>query len=832
MAAVFLLVSTSAPSAVGLFAAGSCLVFICVVTTFGLPWLKPAAVSRLRSVFASAAIACFALGYFSLNLAQRLQSRIQSTDEGSVTWVTGRIAAMPINSNGNTRFLFKTEPQSESLIGDQPRVLSLGWYQPRFNLAPGQRWRLAVRLKRPIGPLNPGGYDLEAMALANQIDAFGSVVEKRAGVIYAASQLTSQWSLGSAIEQLRSFISQGFDRLDPAVGHSSIGLLKALSIGEQSALSAEQWQLFNRTGTSHLMSISGMHVTMLAGLGGWAAVFLWHALGKSNQLSPSSLRANWRACAMLLVAGLYCAIAGWGIPAQRTFLMLLVWVLLTRCGRSSAFLYQLQLSALAVLVIDPLAIAAPGFWLSFLAVACLTVANRTYQGQSRFKNTLLSLLRTQVACTLGLMPLLAYFYSSLSLSSLLANAVAIPFIGFVVTPIAVVSAVLVAAAYWMPWLNVVTSSLAQLSQWMIDPLYQYLFWLDQFKFFNLPLSIDQPWVALVTSSLFLIALSAVATRWRAVSALVALALLWPNSQGLAATQWQLHVIDVGNGAAALIRTATETILIDAGPGRAHAADAGANVVAPYLFRLGIKTLDAVVLTHDDSEHIGGASSIFKLFYVKRLIKPKDLNRASTAQLTLSGEGNPLVIDCQRGGQLLLNSVQMQFLHPSHVAEREKLNNANTQGCVLQAAIGQVKVLFAADILAAQEQRLVQLYANPDSQLNSEPQLRSQILVVPNAGSASSSSNEFIAAVGAKHAVIQVGYRNRYSYPRSEVVSRYLDSAAVLHRTDLHGAIVFDIDGESVQVKHTRERQQPFWRQTSLPALDSLTPVAISVTDKN
>jgi competence protein ComEC len=764
-----------------------------------LAWPRIVAAFELSLSFSI--IACTAAVFYTLNADQRLATRVPAALDGQVIWVTGRITSAPNFSGASTRFRFQTEAHAQL---PTPSSLMLSWYQPAFELMPGQSWQLAVRLRQANGPINFGGFDSQESALRQGIDGYGTVITKRAGQSLEPKQLPLQTNgfahIADKIELVRMRISQGLDQIDPQVNASTINLFKALSIGEQNALNAEQWQLFNRTGTSHLMSISGMHVTMLAALGGWFAIRLWAIYAKFLAPVGTAVRANWRVCAMVFVATGYCALAGWGVPAQRTLAMLVLLLLLTRLAQQTQFLFYLQMAALALLLIDPLSVGAPGFWLSFLAVACLALSTRVGQGTATAKSKFVAGVRTQVACTLGLAPVLAYFYASFSFSSLFANALAIPVVGFVVTPLAVLSGLLVWLGQWSSQLQWLAGWPAQLAQWCIDPLYQYLNWLDQFKELNQPMVINNGWAAFACSVMIAVVLSPLRLSLRGFCALIAVVILaWPKAN-LAPSQWQLHVIDVGNGAAMLLRSNDHAVLVDTGPGQANAGDSGANIIWPYLYRLGIKTLDAVILTHDDNEHIGGTRSILKLFHVKRLVKPKHLHRAAIHDLDSQTE----IIDCQRGGQLNLGVFRFEFLHPSHVIETFKRNNANAHSCVLQLQAPVHRVLFAADIQAEQEALLTQLYGQA---------LKADVLIVPNGGSHASSSEPFVNAVSPTHAVIQVGHRNRFGYPREVVLNRYLAANAQVHRTDKTGALRMDFSADGIFIDSARTSQWAYWRQS-------------------
>ncbi|MFM7459957.1 MAG: DNA internalization-related competence protein ComEC/Rec2, partial [Burkholderiales bacterium] len=523
--------------------------------------------------------ALLGVGYAQYRAETRLADALSREWEGRDIELVGTVTSLPTLTERGTRFMFEVDASSvkEARV---PRNISLTWYveQPRNNeppklppiLTPGERWKLSVRLRRPHGTANPHGFDFEAWALERNIRATGYVRVK--GI--------NQKQLGAAdgmlvrVDRARLAIR---DRMQAALqGQPYAGVLIALAIGEQNAIPAAQWKTFWRTGTGHLMSISGLHITMVAALLYWLAFRIWARLPHLTARIPAQ-----RVAAMVgaVTALAYSLIAGFSVPTQRTFLMLLVVAIALTTGRAIAASRILAFALLGVVLLDPWCVLAPGFWLSFGAVAMIFYVTAQRTGQL---SVVRAALLTQLAVTLGLLPLTLALFQEVSLISPIANAIAIPVISWVVVPITLVGALLPAG---------LSDVALQLAHWVMSLTYDCLAWLAA-----MPNAVWQSHApAMWTVALAMIGVVAVMMprglplRWLGGLAMLPMFVVLPPSPK-PGELW-LTLLDVGQGLATVVRTATHTLVYDTGPKWNPDADSGNRIVVPYLRGEGVRTLD-------------------------------------------------------------------------------------------------------------------------------------------------------------------------------------------------------------------------------------------------
>ncbi len=372
--------------------------------------------------------------------ALRLADELAFADEGRDVLVTGVIASLPAQFERGIRFEFAVEGSTPDAV-HVPQRLSLAWYDGAARVRPAERWRFTVRLRRPHGNLNPGGFDLEAWMLERGLRAAGYVRDSAAEAPQRVAELVMQ--PGPLVDRARDALR---DRLLRHVGERRFGsVLLALVLGDQRAIAEADWQLFNRTGISHLVSISGLHVTMIAGLAAALAGAAWRRSAALLARAPAQSAA---AVAALLAALAYCLLAGWGVPAQRTFFMLAVVAGSRLLRRETHTASTLALAAALVCVLDPWAAIAPGFWLSFGAVAAILWtlqarrARADWRGRAfdQMRDHMRDAVRVQAAVTIALVPLTLALFQQVSTVSPIANALAIPLVSLVVTPLALLGA--------------------------------------------------------------------------------------------------------------------------------------------------------------------------------------------------------------------------------------------------------------------------------------------------------------------------------------------------------------------------------------------------------
>ena len=688
----------------------------------------------------------------------RIADRFAPELEGRDLEVVGVIASLP-TAGASPRF--ELEPESAAVR--LPEKLLVTWYDATSPVHPGERWLFTLRLRRPHGLVNPHGFDYEAWLLERGIGATGYVRNRP-----EPKKVGSRDSFLDRIEKLREAVRERF--LGTLGATPAAGILAALAIGDQRSISGEEWRLFNRTGVTHLMSISGLHVTLVSGLAAWLVALGW----RRSPFLALRLPARKSAAAAAIAAALgYTLLSGFAVPAQRTFWMVTVVAAALWSGRIASPWRTLALALAVVVLADPWAPLAPGLWLSFGAVALMFYVAA---GWTIAEPRLAQWGRAQWAVTVGLAPAALLLFGQVSLAGPLANAVAIPVVSVVVTPLALLAAVL-------PF-----DFLLDIAAFLVEWLLQFLEWCAA-----LPLALWQshapaPWtvpLALLGAAWML---APRGLPWRAGGvALMAPAFALappPPSHGEA---W-ITVFDVGQGLAVLARTSSRTLLYDTGPAFGPEADGGSRVVVPALRGAGLARVDLLVLTHQDADHVGGAVSVLESLEVEAIASSlaagHPLNALAAARRR-----------CRSGDAWQWDGVRFEFLHPPEAAREARRNN---QSCVLRIETAGGAMLLTGDI-----ERLVENELTASS---------TDVLLVPHHGSRSSSSPEFIAAVKPRYAIVPVGYRSRFGHPAPEVLERYRSAGVRLFRTDLDGAATVRLGASLPSVEAERRRRGRYWLQ--------------------
>ena len=733
-----------------------------------------------------AAAACGLAGFdwAAWRAASRLADALPPAWEGRDLTLVGVIDELPQpGGDGSQRFAFAVEtvltPQAQV-----PSRLSLAWYPlrqkgvitPPPEVHAGERWQLTVRLRRPHGNVNPQGFDFEAYALERHLRAGGYVRNdpgNRRVDIFAGRP--SDY-LERQRERFRQRILSALDNRPYA------GVIVALAIGDQRAIAPEQWRVFTRSGVGHLISISGLHVTLFATLIGGCVFFLWRRAHGLTLRWPAHQAA---ALAGALAALVYVLIAGFQVPAQRTLYMLLVAALGLWLGRPGSAGTVLLWALTVVLAIDPWAVLAPGFWLSFSAVSLLVYVGAQRAGRPHWLGVA---LRAQWAMTLGLVPLLLLFFQQVSLVSPLANAIAIPVVSFVVVPLTLL------------YLVLPIDLLAHLAHGVFAVLAQ-----------GLVASVASPaavwqqhapsgWAVLlgVVGVLLLLAPRGWPGRWLGTVWLAPAFLVFPE-RPTPGEVW-ISALDVGQGTAVVLRTARHTLVYDTGARYAINADAGNRIIAPYLRASGIAHLGALVVSHQDTDHSGGALSLLQALPVDWLMTSLPAEHELSQVAASSGLDH---WRCVAGQNWEWDEVRFEVLHPSEAAYRDAGAKTNDLSCVIRVQDRHGVALLSGDIEARSEREL----------LARAPQaLRADVLLVPHHGSKTSSTPAFIEAVSPRIAVLTLGYRNRFGHPKDEVVARYRDLGTKIWRTDLEGAIELRFSPEGPQAQGYRARERRYWRE--------------------
>lgn len=722
----------------------------------------------------------FELGFFWAAgfAAYRLSDTLADSSAGRSVAISGVVASLPVPIERGYRFEFQVE-KTFTENARVPRRVALRWYTAPFGqiaaqsaapVSPGERWRLNVKLQPPHANLNPNGLDFEGWMLQHNVRASGSVhkavpPQRLDAMVYRP---------GYMIERARFLVAQRFDRV---LGNRS-GVLKALAIGEQSGISPPQWDLFLRTGVNHLLSISGLHITMLAGLCAALVYFAWRR-------SPSLMRriAARRAAAGagLLVALAYALAAGFSIPTQRTFYMLAVVALALWSGRRVAASSVLALALLVVVLLDPWAVLSAGFWLSFGAVAAiLYAAGRPLRRPGWLREA----WTTQLAVSLALIPPLLALFQQFSLIAPLANLFAVPVISLLVVPLTLFATV------------VPIDSLLLLAQHILEWVIVALRWLD-----SLPLAVWAQgatpfWtiLAALAGVGILLAPRGLPARWLGAVCLLPLFFYQPERPPPGAV-W-VTVLDVGQGLAVYVRTAQHALVYDTGPRYSDEADAGGRVIVPFLRAAGENRLDALVVSHNDLDHSGGATSLLTQVPVRNLWSSLP---AEHPVARAAGHRR-----CARGQAWRWDGVEMDMLAPEPDSYSDDSIADNDRSCVLRVRSASGSILLAGDIERDAEAELV------SSQTEA---LAATVLIAPHHGSRTSSTEPFLDAVRPRLTIFTVGYRNRYGHPKRDIVARYIARNSNLLRTDQDGAIELRFQDGRVAINTARRSQRRYWHHT-------------------
>jgi competence protein ComEC len=689
-----------------------------------------------------------ALGFlwaaFQAQLVQ--QSLLDPPLEGRTLLIEGTVAGIPRQfSEHNIRFLFRVDRASD---GETAEVFKgkvrLSWYRTDQRPVLGERWQLAVRLKRPHGYANPGGFDYERWLFQQRISATGYV-----------RQDTRNRRLGpdaaGVMAGLRRYIAAQFDALEPGPG--SLPLIRALTIGERGTLTPAHWDTLRATGTSHLMAISGLHISLVAGLVFGLVRLAWARLGPLTETVPAPRAA---ALAALLAASLYAGLAGLGIPTRRALVMVGVAMLAVLAGRQTRPAQVLCLAVLAVLLVDPLALLAAGWWLSFWAVALILY---TTSGRLGGEGVWRKWCQVHIVLAISLLPVLLVFFQQVSLVSPLANVVAVPWVSLLVVPTALTGTLLLAVS------EPAGSALLVFSARLMDILWLFLERSGDSGWALLHWHQPVAWTLLPAAAGILLLFAPRGIPGRGLGLLLMLPMIRVMPLAPGHGEAWVTLLDVGQGLSTVVRTRQHTLVYDAGPRYSQTFDTGTAVVIPYLRSRGIRHIDKLIVSHGDNDHVGGVPSLLGEMAVAQI-------RAGVPEAIASRTAVP----CRRGERWNWDGVEFVVLHPGR-GQRRKGNNAS---CVMRiSAVGGQRILLTGDIESSAEQTLLHAYPG---------QLGAEVLVVPHHGSLTSSSVSFIQAVSPETVLFPVGYRNRYGFPRQQVIDRYRSAGAGLYDTAAHGAV--------------------------------------------
>ena len=711
-----------------------------------------------------------------------LAAQLPVASEGHVFTVSGQVADLPDPQQRRTRFLLRADGTAPAAV--RGRLLQLDWYDgfgvreagPRAHLHAGESWRLKVKLRAPRGLANPGPWDVERTLLARRIVATGYVTDPDDALRLMSARGVDAW---------RERMSARIARSVPA---ASSRFVRALALGDTHALADEDWEKLRADGLTHLIAISGSHVGMVAGFFAVLVGGAWRLLPRIGHVTPRPIAMAWAA----LLGGLvYAAVAGFGLPTMRTVLMIAVVALARASRRSVRVADALALALMAVLLADPLSVMAAGFWLSFAGVAWLAWCLPGRDGQKR--GLLREFLSAQGVATVGLLPLTVMLFGQASLAGPLANLLAIPVWSLVVVPLALSG--LLAEVLWPGGGGVFWRWAAQcfdltwpVFEWLASSRFA-LWWLPEAAWFALPLALcGALWLLLPRG-----------VPGKPLACLLWLPLLWPARHLPARGEAELLVMDVGQGLAVLVRTATHVLVYDTGPAVEGGFDAGERVVLPAMQALGSGRADRIVVSHADADHAGGLAAL------RRSMPRADVLAPPQAPVTGAAA-------CEAGAAWQWDGVRFRFLHPSPGFPYLR----NESSCVLRIETAHGTALLTGDIGEAIEHRLLR---------GRLADLHADIVLVPHHGSGAAADPGFIAATGARLALVSAGHGNRFGHPRADVVRRWRAAGAEVLNTADSGALRVWFMREGLHV-----REQRRWRARWWDAAGRVRATAILSTD--
>lgn len=739
--------------------------------------------------------------WVTLRAGAILQDELPSDLEGRDLLVQGHVADIPQFTDYGLRFLFdvSTARLNDRSVRVPRRVqLNLRSYNNADSAMParlraGEAWRFMVRLKRPRGFQNPGGFDYEAYLFRQRIRARGYVRTRHEPARLAGQVPGFARAAGYAIARARQDIGDHIRRLLP--GNAYAGIITALVNGDRRSISDDQWLVLRRTGTLHLVAISGLHISLIAGLAYFLGRYLWSVPGTTVLRLPAP--AFGALCA-LAAAVLYAALAGFVIPTQRALIMLAVAMSGVLLRRRFASTQLLAVALLLVLVHDPLAVMATGFWLSFAAVAIIVFAvNDTSGARSLWRKW----GYLQWAIALGMLPLMLLLFQQVSLVAPIANTLAVPMFSFLVVPLSLAG---IAAQATLP--QALAGVLFQSAAWLLDLLWQVLGLLSQWEYGQWTQH-RPPWWAVACGAIgvaLLLAPRGTPARW--VGAVWLLPLFLVRPPGPQPGEVWFSLLDVGQGLAAVVRTQHHVLVYDTGPRFSATFDTGAAVVVPYLRANGVARVDTLLLSHGDNDHVGGARSVLRAYPASTVLSNVQLEGITpqpcrAGRSWRDGEVEFEVLsppeDIESVSAIALEEVRSQ----AGARRRRRRARGNDLSCVLRVRSPYGNILLPGDIEALAEHALIERYGSG---------LASTVLVVPHHGSKTSSTTPFVAAVRPTHALFPVGYRNRYRHPHRDVVARYGEADAARYDSAAHGAIEVRLGAQGITLNVYRETHQRYW----------------------
>ena len=726
----------------------------------------------------------------------RLKNILSAELEGKEFTLEGRVTELPQSNPSGAKFAFEVNQAKvgKDVLDDFPKRIYLNW-QPAWRnpqvipeVIPSQRWKFKVKLKRPYGTLNPFTFDFERWAFHQNFGAIGSI---RSGELLQSQEI-GWFELKLRMELARWQLRKKIQSMLPNDARY-VGVLVALVMGDQNAIHQDDWQVFNATGIGHLISISGLHVTMLAGVGAALAAWIWRRSTLPLMVPVSKVAA----VSGLTTAFIYAWLAGFQIPAQRTMYMVGVVAFALWTGRNPRSFDIWWWALLLVLLIDPLAPYTPGFWLSFGAVAAILYAmgdsagllgiptgkELEVQWKQRVMQALREACRVQAVVTVALLPLTIFWFYQFSIVSPLANAIAIPLVSYIVTPLAIAGALLPEfAGRWLIFpAHEAMEYMAILLEWMASWRWSVA-WIRQPAIWTLFLATLGIIYAIRPGEI------SKSWQWRCLGLgltipLFTSPLYLSKDTSVAHGEFKANVLDIGQGTAVLIETKTHSLLYDTGPIQGKKDDAGQRIILPYLRGRGIHHIDRLVISHSDSDHIGGAETLLKHIHFDVMMGSLPSGNVLLQNLQMRKIPS---IPCRYVQRWSWDGVEFLIWHPHEqtVFSEHYSSKPNEMSCVLEVRNRGSSFWLTGDV---EKQGEADIERRLDLLMLREIGARELVLMAPHHGSKTSSSLALLKRLDPDQAYAQNGYRNRYGHPHPDVSRRYQDLQIPFYQTPITGA---------------------------------------------
>lgn len=700
---------------------------------------------------------CFLLGIFWMASVGHWQQtwQLQEDDFTQGIWVKGKVASL-IDSQTNTRFNLDISNVDERLLIPKRRI-RVSWTKPMWPIKQGHVVQLWVKLKPPHGLANQGAFHYQQWLFSQGIVATGYVKANKNNSLLESSVSLRQRLLDQIM----------------ATHLTTVPWIAALALGHRGLLTPDDWLLVQRTGIAHLIAISGLHLALVASL---CYLFIATVLLFCYRVLINSQKVNFylTSVGITLLATLgYAYLAGLGLPAMRAWLMLTLAAFLLFTRTHWAFKRIFLVSVSGFILLFPLSLFGQSFWLSFSAILIIGFVfwrwPIRHNGFS-IKAWFAGMCRLQLALSILMLPLVAWQFSFISLVAPLVNLIAVPIVTLILVPLCLLAIMMMlfSLSQYQAVLSLVDKGLI----FSLDILTAASDWSG--AALNIQAIPALAWIGFTLATVTMLLPKGLVPK---IAVLVLCIPLLSFGLRTQSTQWQVNVLDVGQGLSVVISRYNKALVYDVGASYPSGFNMADSALVPYLRSRGISEVNALVLSHFDNDHSGSLPALRRAMPISQTYTTKDV--------------------CRQSWKLKWQGLNIFALWP----DDPTLHSDNNSSCVLQITDGFTQVLLTGDIDASVEQKLVSHYGKL---------LQSHILLAPHHGSNTSSSWEFINAVAPDYVIFSQGFMNRWGFPRNEVLKRYQQTDATLFRTSEQGQIQLTIGNGAIKVKKFREDIYPYW----------------------